>query len=176
MVVSLLLLLIMTILALGASQTTRMQERMAGNARDHDLALQSAEAGVRGAERSIKALTLAPVPCTSVKCDVFELNIPENDKSQSKPMIYRDQEWWDSVAQSYTGSTNIKGSGTGDEIGMAKENPQFLIEEFEEVPDALSVPPSGPPPSKIYYRITSRGVGGTAQSAVVIQSTWARRF
>ena len=175
MVVSLLLLLIMTILALSASQTTRSQERMAGNARDHDLALQSAEAGVRGGERWIKALTTAPSPCATGKCDVYELGVPENDKSQTKPVIYRDQSWWDGVTQKYTASSAIKGT-EGTDAGMAKAEPQFLIEEFETVPDALSVPPTGPPPAKVHYRITSRGVGGSDNSAVVIQSTWARRF
>jgi type IV pilus assembly protein PilX len=174
MVISLLLLLIMTVLALSASQTTRMQERMAGNSRDHDLALQSAEAGVRGAERWIKDLAAAPSPCASGKCNVYELDVPANDKSQTKPLIYRNQTWWDGVAQSYTASSDIKGSSS--EPGMAKANPQFMIEEQEDVPDALSVPPTGPPPSRLYYKITARGVGGSDQSAVVIQSTWSRRF
>src|SRR5262245_18937624 len=77
LVVSLLLLLVMTVLALGASQATRMQERMAGNARDYDLAFQSAESGLRTCERLINAptLTSAPFPCSSGRCQVFELNV-----------------------------------------------------------------------------------------------------
>ncbi|HEY5758074.1 MAG TPA: PilX N-terminal domain-containing pilus assembly protein, partial [Steroidobacter sp.] len=46
LVISLLLLLIMTLLGLGASQSTRLQERMAGNQRDQELALQAAEAAL----------------------------------------------------------------------------------------------------------------------------------
>jgi len=176
MIVSLLLLLIMTVLALGASQATRMQERMAGNARDHDLALQSAEAGLRAGERWIKSLVTAPSPCAAAKCQVYELGVPQNDQSQTKPLIYRDQAWWTSMSQAYTASGTITGSGKDTEIGMAKQDPEFLVEELEEVPDALTVPPTGPPPSKMHYRITSRGIGGSDKSAVVIQSTWARRY
>jgi len=174
LVVSLLLLLVMTVLALASSQATRMQERMAGNARDHDLALQSAEAGLRAAERWVKALSTAPNPCSAGKCQVYELGIPDND--QSTAIIYRDNSWWNSKAWSYASTDLIKGSGSGLEVGMAKQDPQYFVEQFEEVPDALSVPPTGPPPARMHYRITSRGVGGTDTSAVVLQSTWSRRF
>jgi Tfp pilus assembly protein PilX len=60
--------------------------------------------------------------------------------------------------------------------GMARADPQFVVEEMEEVPDALSVPPTGPPPSRFYYRITSAAQGGSQQAQVVLQSTFARRF
>ena len=68
------------------------------------------------------------------------------------------------------GANAIKGSG------MAGADPQFVVEEIEDVPDSLTVPPSGPPPSRIYYRITSGAQGGSAQARVVLQSTFARRF
>jgi type IV pilus assembly protein PilX len=179
LVVSLLLLLVMTVLALGASQATRMQERMAGNARDHDLALQTAEAGLRAGERLIDdpALTAAPTPCSSGRCQVYELNYLTSN------LAYEDRPWWDANSWRYAG-TETWNTATGDttgEIGwggshMAASDPHFLIEEVEEVPDSLTVPPTGPPPSRMYYRVTSAGAGGTAESQVVLQSTFARRF
>jgi Tfp pilus assembly protein PilX len=60
--------------------------------------------------------------------------------------------------------------------GMTGADPQFVVEELEEVPDSLGVPPTGPPPSRIYYRITSAAQGGSQQAQVVLQSTFARRF
>ena len=74
LIVSMLLLLVLTILALTASQSTRMEERMAGNARDADLAFQSAEAGLRAAETYISTTPNLP-PCadpTSASCNVLE--------------------------------------------------------------------------------------------------------
>lgn len=168
MVVSLLLLLIMTVLALGASQATRMQERMAGNARDHDLALQSAEAGLRAGERLIAAMGAAPTPCSSGHCQVYELGVPDSASPTALP--FRANSWWATSAWPYDTTNLIQGAA------MAKQDPDYLIEQLEEVPDSLSVPPTGPPPSRMHYRITSRGVGGTDASAVVIQSTWSRRF
>src|SRR5262249_27858086 len=155
MVVSLLLLLVMTVLALGASQATRMQERMAGNSRDHDLALQNAEAGLRAGERLIDdpALTAAPTPCSSGRCQGYELNY------LTSSLAYEAGSWWDANSWRYerteTWSTRT-GNSTG-EIGwegssMALSDPHFVIEEVEEVPDSLTVPPTGPPPSRMYYR------------------------
>ena len=64
LIVSLLLLLVLTILAIGASQTTRIEERMAWNARDTDLAFQGAEAGLRAAEKYISVTPALPT-CTN---------------------------------------------------------------------------------------------------------------
>lgn len=169
MVVSLLLLLIMTVLALGASQATRMQERMAGNARDHDLALQSAEAGVRAAERVVKGMTSAPPTCSTGRCPVFELGIPDAASTTALPL--RDNTWWNANAWRYDASSNFIMSA-----GMARQDPEYMIEEYEVVYDTLTIPPTGAAPNRTHYRITSRGVGGSNTTAVVIQSTWARRF
>ncbi|MDE2346314.1 MAG: hypothetical protein KGL13_07580, partial [Gammaproteobacteria bacterium] len=49
LIVALILLLVLTVLGLAAAQSTSLQERMAGNARDRDLAFQAAEAGLRAA-------------------------------------------------------------------------------------------------------------------------------
>jgi type IV pilus assembly protein PilX len=175
LVVSLLLLLVMTILALGASQTTRIQERMAGNTRDYDLAFQSAEAALRTAERLIDdpALTAAPLPCSSGRCRVYELNVIPDDYAD------RPRSWWDANAWSYSPDNAwnpTAGEATLGAGGLELRDPQFFIEELEEVPDSLTIPPTGPPPSRIYYRITSRAEGGTQSAQVLLQSTFARRF
>ena len=47
---SLVMLLIITILGLSSVQTTTLQERMARNARDTNLAFQAAEAAIKDAE------------------------------------------------------------------------------------------------------------------------------
>lgn len=171
LVVSLLLLLVMTVLALGASQATRMQERMAGNARDRDLALQSAEAGLRAGERFVDnpAVTSAPFTCSSGHCTIYELGILTQTLTY-EDQAFSDGTWWTTNAWDYAATQSIGGTG------LALTDPQYYIEELEEVTDSLTSPPTGPPPSRIYYRITSRAAGGTATAQVVLQSTFARRF
>lgn len=172
MIISLLLLLVMTVLALGASQATRLQERMAGNARDHDLALQSAEAGLRAGERTIFALLARPSLCVGPPCKFYELNSPDTlgPGPITKPLQFRDDKWWATNALDYAATSTIS-----DPL-MARMDPSYLVEEVEEVFDTLSESTSGVRPSRIHYRITSRGVGGSTTSAVVLQTTWARRF
>ncbi len=177
LVVSLLLLLVMTVLALGASQTTRLQERMSANMRDRDLAFESSEAGLRNGERIIDSQVVAPSPCTSGRCQVYDRAV------LPASMAFQTTDWWDDNAWSYiadeTFSTTRDTASSGGLIsgsGMARADPQFVVEEIEEVPDSLSVPPTGPPPSRIYYRVTSAAEGGTDQALVVLQSTFARRF
>jgi type IV pilus assembly protein PilX len=172
LVVSLLLLLVMTVLALGASQTTRLQERMSASMRDRDLAFESSEAGLRNGERIIDSLAVAPSPCNSGRCQVYDRGVLPASRA------FQTQDWWDANSWAYatdesfstTRASEISGSG------MAGADPQFVVEELEEVSDSLSVPPSGPPPSRIYYRITSAAQGGTQQAQVVLESTFARRF
>lgn len=53
LVISLLILLVMTVLGIAAIQSTTLQERMAGNLHDRDLAFQAAEAALRRGEWAI---------------------------------------------------------------------------------------------------------------------------
>jgi len=178
LIVSMLLLVVITVLALGASQATRLQERMAGSQRNYDLAFQAAEAGLRAGERMVDPASMLspPLPCaaiTSPPCPVYERGFLNNTISY-EDQAYQSRDWWTSVAQNYGNGTNVIKGSAGE--GLAKEDPQFYIEELQEVTDALSIPPTGPPPSRVYYRIIARGEGGTANSNVVIHSTYVRRF
>ena len=82
LVVSLMLLLVMTVIGVTAMQTTSLQERMAGNARDHNLAFQAAESGVRDAENFIRGVAALSIfdgsgglyGVTDTTSDPLELN------------------------------------------------------------------------------------------------------
>lgn len=185
LVVSLLLLLVMTVLALTASTMTRTQERMAGGSRDHELAFQAAEAGLRAGERMIDdpTLSIAPTACSAGRCQVYELNHLTGNAAYQSAQWWRDNSWTYSTTGTWSTSENRGISGSG---GMSHADPRFYIEEVEEVPDTLTVPPTGPPPSRMFYRITAVGEGGavtvdgdgnnTGVAQVVLQSTYARRF
>src|SRR5690349_1024962 len=78
LVTSLLLLLILTVIGVTAMQVTRMQERMAGNTRDLNLAFQGAEAALRNGEDMIAAEGFAPTPaagvCATAPCKFWDAN------------------------------------------------------------------------------------------------------
>lgn len=172
LVVSLLLLMVITILALGASQTTRLEERIAGSQRNYDLAFQSAEAALRAGERWVKEPTRKRPPVTSNQLGsmVYERNLIRNQVADTE-QAYQDDRWWNERAQPYARDGNqISG------MGRAIRDPVFYIEFVEEVPDLLSQPTTGPAPARLYYRIVSRGLGGTADATVVLHSTFVRRY
>lgn len=164
LVVSLLLLAILTVLAVSASQSTRLQERMAGNVRDLDLAFQAAEAGSRGAEAFIASLTSKPSTCSALPptCNVLQPNVVPADLASTA------ESWWSSNAKNYGGAAT-------QEITTVNEDPRFVLEEGMFVPDDLTVG-GGPPTGRQFYRTFARGEGGTQNAVVVIQTTFTRRF
>src|SRR6187431_451621 len=95
LVIALIMLLVLTVLGLTAMQVTRMEERMAGNSRDINLAFQGAEAGLRDGEDRIAAMTTRPLPCSAAPCAVWRRDFLAQD--------LRDQliGWWNTNGTEY---------------------------------------------------------------------------
>ena len=84
LVIGLILLLLMTLIGVTAIQTTSLDERMAGNARDRNLAFQAAEAALRGAENDVKSNSTADLltKLTEIKPN------PQQDTAWNKQQTY----------------------------------------------------------------------------------------
>lgn len=165
LVVSLLLLLVMTILALSVSQSTRMQERMAGNVRDSDLAFQSAEAGIRAAEDYLWTLTSEPATCSTLSSSCFIFQPSANNLPL--PFDMTTYGW----TTSSSNSVEFGVTGTQEILGVASD-PRYVIEEFARVPETPEL--GRPPQTKIFYRITATGSGGTSTAQALLQSTFTK--
>jgi type IV pilus assembly protein PilX len=153
LVVSLLLLLVMTLLALGASHSTQLQERMAGNQRDMEVALQGAEAALRAAEELLvptKTVNTCAAPNPG-SCEAYE-ELPASM-----------DEWWRDWARTYE-----------PDLGQVADEPEFVIEHVAESPDSLSVGGSYLNMVRDFHRVTARSSGVTSSTRVVVQSTHAR--
>ncbi|MBX3704486.1 MAG: hypothetical protein KF822_11995 [Steroidobacteraceae bacterium] len=162
LVISLLLLLVMTVLGLAAMQVTRMEERMAGNTRDVNIAFQGAEAGLRDAENRIRVLINRPDTCSAAPCAVWQRgSLPDNLRNQGAA-------WWTANAQEY-GAAGVR------EITQTTQEPRALVEEAGFIPDSLTVG-HGPPEGRTFYRMTSHSTGATDTAQVVLESTYTRRF
>jgi len=164
LVVSLLLLLVMTLLGLTAMQVTRMEERMAGNARDMDLAFQSAEAGLRDAEDRIRVMVARPATCSTAPCGVWQrtaVAIPSNLRDQTKA-------WWVANGQEY-------GTGGVQEVTDVTQDPLTITQEQGFVPDSLTTG-HGPPDGRDFYRVSAHSFGGTETARAVLETTYTRRF
>jgi type IV pilus assembly protein PilX len=157
---SLIFLLLLTILAITAIGTGALQEKMAGNLRDQDVALQAAESALRGGENRINDLGASgrPIPDNSGSSGIWTI-LSLNDQ------ILNDT-WWRANSILHGGS-----------VQLAYENPRFVIEELEFVEDSLVTGGSyGARPGIYYYRVTSRAVGATPFSQAVLQSTYRARY
>jgi type IV pilus assembly protein PilX len=166
LVTAMLLLLILTIIGVSASQMTRMQERMAGNLRDQNLSFQGSEAGLRDGETLIRTRAALPDTCVEAPCLFWTRGTFENVPAE-------DQEWWD--------DNGIEVESDGDRTTVTHEmaelnaDPRFVVESIGFVPDDL-VPGFGPQEGRDFYQVTGRSTGGSGAALTVLRSTYARRF
>lgn len=155
--VALIMLVVITLLGVSAMQVTSLEERMAGNMRDRSLAFQSAEAALRDGERLLAENT---VPAFDGNNGLYQAPAPDD------PPVWlnADDAFWETNGRTYS-----------DTVSGVSAPPRYIIEEFPYVPavgDSLDPGEIPPPPNT--YRVTARGIGGSATAVVVLQSTYRR--
>ena len=177
LLLGLLLLVVMTLLAVFASSTGIMQERMSGNYRDAARAFEAAENATRWAEFWIYSLNTPgeraiASPCDS-SCGSGDIirtvgNYPHTTEQEGAS-------WWASNAMMYgddPGTTSNQESLRA--ISGAHEQPNFVIEHVGFVPDDFGS--TGPRTGLNFYRVTARGVGGQPENVAFTRSTIVYRF
>lgn len=148
LVVSLLMLLVMTLIGITGVQVTSLEEKMAGNTRDRNMAFQAAEAGLRAAEgviaTQVQNESLATFEATFAGHPYYAAG-----STIATDVLSGESESW-GTAVAYTGS-----------LEGVSEVPKYIIERL-----------ASSDPKKHYFRITSRGKGGTTNAIVVLQSVY----
>jgi type IV pilus assembly protein PilX len=166
LVISLLLLLILTILGLAVMRMTRMQERMAGNTRDLNLALQGAEAGLREGEARI--LAFGSTKPTSVGGAGCGLNVLEVCQRTALPVdiAQQTQVWWNANALRFT-AADLK--------TQLSDDPQYTVEEVGIKRQDLGIGHELPDDNYV-YQVTGRSTGASGQTNTVLQSTFIKIY
>lgn len=180
LLVGLIMLMLLTIIGLASIRGTDLQERMAGNMRDRNIAFQASEASLRVGEAELsKAKGLVCDGKTKTNCwpDLNKLVAPavgywpldENSKKRLRPAVWIEEQWKQNSVE--ISSTLLKG---------VVEAPRYTIEQIK-VSAAVANQGAGIDVESLskmaegeYYRVTSRGLGGTKDSEVVLQSTFIR--
>jgi type IV pilus assembly protein PilX len=162
LVVALIILLVLTVLGLATMQVTRMEERMAGNSRDVNLAFQGAEAGLRDAEERIRLLSSRPTTCVATPCSVWRKDFLPPDL-RDEPIT-----WWT------TNATEYGVAGTR-EVTDVTRDPLVVVEDLGFVPDSLAVG-HGPPEGRNFYKITADSSGASNTAEAILESTYTRRY
>jgi type IV pilus assembly protein PilX len=163
LVISLILLLVLTMLAVGSLRGTAMEEKMAGNSHDRNLAFQSAESGVREAEVFLEGIASPGVLTGTGGLFAQTDAVPD----------FTDPETWSDGA-----NHRVAAAPYG-----AYEPPRYYIQHLTTVPGttgALNLVGYGDNKGSgdvTIFRITGRGTGGGADSAeVILRSQYGRIF
>ena len=158
LVVSLIMLLVMTLIGLSAMRSTVLEEKMAGNYRDSNIAFQAAEAVLTdshndlacssGCVRSppISGINNFDASCTAGLCDGWVPSIWNDAVKVTKAVTYGTN----------TGAAAISGVATA---------PGYLIEGKRCIA-------AGWASWKYCYRITGIGYGGTSNAQRLLQEVY----
>ena len=173
----LLLMVGLAMLALGSMNSSIVQERMVGNARDRQVALQAAEAAIRDAEVDIE-LNLNAAQGFAAGC-ADGLCIPPSDTASGPTSAPQWQSInWESTRRygSRTGATALLGP---DNVALAAQ-PRYFVENLPVLPpmpgeSAAIGGGSTQAPRARAYRITVRASGIRASTVVMLQSVYVKQ-
>lgn len=165
LIVGLIMVLLMTIIGLAAIRGSDMQERMAGNMRDRNLAFQSAEAAVRAGE---ELLDSAVIPSFTGNTVGYWPDLNKPSAIRDRPITWTAEQW----------AANSVVAASMSLVGV-REQPRYTIEQILVPVSAQNEGSGVDAHSQMtrydeFFRITGRGVGGTSTSDVVIQTTFKR--
>ncbi|MBI3900124.1 MAG: hypothetical protein HY308_17795 [Gammaproteobacteria bacterium] len=171
LVMALVLLTLLTIMGLTAMSTTTLEEKMAGNMKDRNLAFQAAETAlVSGESWARDQLNKPPFTNSNGLYSVSATTSPR----------------WDTVSWSSASSDTAKypcsptvSASCGSGLTKVSTQPKYIIEDLGEVPEvggSLVVPANYKGKGITVLRITGRGTGGTDAAKVMVQSTYAREY
>jgi type IV pilus assembly protein PilX len=190
LIVALLFLVILTILGLTAMQGTTMEERMSGNSRDINVALQAAEAALRDARRDINRLPIsgaarashvfgnaAGTPGTCNTADGAGLCRPlppayagnSSDAIMPDPLIIDDQPAGTVATYGqFTGAPPLRATVRGTRNAPLAAQPRYLVELFCLPTRAVDSMGTQGVYCK-FYRITAQGFGVNPNSRITLQ-------
>lgn len=152
LMIGMIFMLIMTLVTVASMRTTTLEERMAGNARDNDLAFQAAEAALRAGELQVAA---GRKPDLTV------------DSGEAR----RNEQYWTNTDASHQHNWTTQATPMASAPAGVVEAPRYVIEELPPLPpDSLKW---GASDSEI-FRVSARGVGGNPSTVIYLQSTYRR--
>lgn len=170
------LLFMVSALVLGVSVlgVNVMQERIIGNTKDRDLALQAAEAALRDAEQdiiaSITSATSFSDSCASGLCT------PPTQRATVSPLPVDKQ-----AGFSWASTANTRAYGqitSAPALPGVIAQPVYVIERLGYMGTAVGDSSSmgvNPANAGVGYRITARATGARAETVVILQSIFATR-
>ena len=161
LIISLVFLLLLTVLGFAAMKSSILQERMAGNSADYNVAFQAAEYGLKQAEAILGGVV--PLPTFGSVPGYAQMMIAPVSSLQ-----YWDTFNWSGNAVQY----QVPGTSSSAFVVIEQMEPESLSALANNGSVAVGNIPFGS--SSVVYRITSRGVGPGNSMPVILQETYGR--
>jgi type IV pilus assembly protein PilX len=146
LIVSLIFLLLMTLIGTAAMRSSTMQEQMAGNSRDWNVAFQASEAALREAESFL--LTSVVLPAFNDAAGLYQVNSP--------------------LRPAWTVNAIDNGNGIrtyATDIDGTSRRPRYYIEQLGTLSPPGVETETGVPVEEVrYFRVTAVGYGGAVDA------------
>lgn len=183
LLVGVILLIVLMLLGVSAATMSSLDERMARNLRDRDVAFQAAEAALRDARKDItqtrKLNGFGGFPSASGAGTCNTAGESGNAKGLCRPAKTGNPVWNILANSSNSARFVIYGGVTGAEefnassaTGVA-DQPRYLIEVLPDLmnPDGLGMGGGayGAPKAKVIYRVSALGFGANSGTSVLLQ-------
>lgn len=162
LVISLIILLMLTLVAVSGMTTTILEEKMAGNFKDRNTAFEAAEASLRAGENYLKITPELPIFDGS---GLYQPAPPAAANTAGSLPIWTTIDWKPS---------SIEVKHYADTLIGVSEKPAYIIEELQPVNEGEDSLEAGTAIERKYYRVTSRAVGNTDTAVVILQTTYKR--
>jgi type IV pilus assembly protein PilX len=196
LVVALLFLVMLTVIAISSSNLATVEERMARNSRDYNIAFQAAEAALRDAEADIRGDGPSPNPprrisgltgfssaCTDGLCGTTtgaEMSPRPWEATGnfltdvSKSVAYGSKTGALPLALTNQSTESVTPAPPKIKVGGVSRQPRYLIEGFlDKTPGVTLQPPKyGSNSNRFVYRTTAIGFGALSGTQTVVQSLY----
>ena len=178
LVAILLMIVVVAVLALAGVGSSLMQERMAGNARDRNVAMQAAEAALRDAEAEVEA-NLGATSGFDSTCGNGLCTPPSMDSANPTSAPKWTTIDWDTQSRAYGSATNAASLKGPDNEALARQ-PQYFIEMLPKLPpsagESVCMGCTTVAVEKARaYRITVRAYGVRDTTVVMLQSVYVKQ-
>lgn len=157
LITGLIFMVVLTLISVAAMRTTLLEEKMAGNARDIDLAFQAAEAALRAGEQVLNGASLPTFAASGAYLSSTGNATRGND-------IY-----WSQTHNWASDSVALSTVPTG-----AYSAPRYVIEQMAPITGGGESLKAGPIAESGFYRVTARGIGGNSNTRIYLQETYRR--
>lgn len=165
LILALIMLALMMIVGVSSIRGSNLQEQMAGNMREYQVSFQAAESGLRVAESAVNQPSFPEVSNGTIPGFIG------TQANGGQASFWEQYDW--SAAANGSIDANVA-------LQITAANPRYVVEEFAvwRVPmktETREWAAIQELPSKVFYRITVRGVGMSANTESYIQSIFHRQ-